>query len=81
MYVSVYICVCMSVYLSVCLSVNVCVYVCECLCMSVYGVLIGYWQCRDCQQQEFKYIARDLCYEATLLGSTDNITVQVVDVR
>lgn len=38
-------------------------------------------ECRDCQHQEFKFIARDLCYEATLLGSTDNITVQVIDLR
>jgi len=36
---------------------------------------------RNCQRQEFKHIARDLCYEATLLGSTDNVTVQVVDLR
>lgn len=30
---------------------------------------------------DFKHIARDLCDEATLLGSTDNITVLVVDLK
>jgi serine/threonine protein phosphatase PrpC len=51
-------------------------YVC-CASLIVYVILLR----RDCQHQDFKYIARDLCYEATLLGSSDNITVQVVDLR
>lgn len=36
---------------------------------------------RDCHGTEFKHLARNLCDEALLLGSQDNITIQVIDVR
>lgn len=36
-------------------------------------------QYRD--DKKFANIARDLCFEAIILGSTDNVTVQVVDLR
>ena len=36
---------------------------------------------RISQRSEFQYLARDLCDEAILLGSTDNITVLVIDLR
>ena len=33
------------------------------------------------KDKKFTNVARDLCFEAIILGSTDNITVQVVDIR
>jgi len=36
---------------------------------------------RECQRSDFKFFARNLCDEAMLLGSQDNVTVQVIDVR
>jgi serine/threonine protein phosphatase PrpC len=36
---------------------------------------------RISQRNEFQYLARDLCDEAILLGSSDNITVLVIDLR
>ena len=36
---------------------------------------------RISQRNEFQHLARDLCDEAILLGSSDNITVLVVDIR
>jgi serine/threonine protein phosphatase PrpC len=43
--------------------------------------LLTYFEKRISQRNEFQYLARDLCDEAILLGSSDNITVLVVDVR
>ena len=33
------------------------------------------------KDKKFTNVARDLCFEAIILGSSDNITVQVVDLR
>lgn len=44
-------------------------------------ILCGLLIDRECQKSDFKSVARNLCDEAMLLGSLDNITVQVIDVR
>jgi serine/threonine protein phosphatase PrpC len=33
------------------------------------------------KDKKFANVARDLCFEAIILGSSDNITAQVVDLR
>ncbi len=33
------------------------------------------------EKAQFAVLAKELCLEATLLGSTDNITVQIIDLR
>ena len=33
------------------------------------------------KDKKFSNVARDLCFEAIILGSTDNVTVQVIDLR
>jgi hypothetical protein len=34
-----------------------------------------------CERTYKQHAARDLCHEAMLLGSTDNVTAMVVDLR
>jgi serine/threonine protein phosphatase PrpC len=33
------------------------------------------------RDKKFSNVARDLCFEALILGSSDNVTVQVIDLR